>query len=742
MRKKIYFIFALTIFSSALIGQTDLVSRIDPALMNALPRYSVSDGQKYNEVADYNHPDFGMMTFNAPFDKRVVEVISKRTLDERYYIDLDEPLFFYIEKSSRPINFFDGEHLRAIDPSMHKMNEFYYESGAQVIPTALDLLNKRILLKPGTDVLGFANLTLEKVDVDGNISYEEANWSDIQIGNFETYITDIFNHIDFKITFREGGFKTEFIIKQNLNVKELHFVDSFDLPEKYTMTMNGSGVDSLFVQLYNTETGETDFVIEPARTKDQSGIRTSWLNPYIITDNTLTIVCDSMLLNSTSNIYPLVIDPLFTAVGPITSALGVMGSLASPSFCSNSLVVSFPGGSTPWDVSAEWEVFTDFCAGTSIDWGFYDDCYMSDAQLWLTSSCGGASPAGAPGTIWSCTAPGCATIGTWNPTLPFGSSGTQSLAQCYSPSCSNQNLTFTINDNRSYCTSAYGYDLCAWANSYCVSLDQWSVTVQGRSVETLGNSVTGNGSQTINDPDCIGTATLNPTPLYGVPGYTYNWNTGATTSTINVPVTPAVYTATVTDACGNSVVATFNVGCPLPLRLENFTAYQKENFVEISWTSLDESGMKNYVLEHSLDGVTYSAINSVSPIFSAQNNYQQIHNEASDGINYYRLKIVYDSQEVEYTDPVAVYFTRDKAIIISPNPASQSVKCFLNESLLENSSVQIISPSGKIELNHKFVSEINSKEFTLDVSKLPSGIYTLKVFNGNKVITEQLVINR
>ena len=62
------------------------------------PSYSQEDGRKYNSEKMWDHPDFGKMTFASPLDKNVVEDISKRKLDERYYVDLDDPTFFYIEK--------------------------------------------------------------------------------------------------------------------------------------------------------------------------------------------------------------------------------------------------------------------------------------------------------------------------------------------------------------------------------------------------------------------------------------------------------------------------------------------------------------------------------------------------------------------------------------------------------------------------------------------------------------------
>ncbi|MBL7900147.1 MAG: hypothetical protein JNJ99_16550, partial [Crocinitomicaceae bacterium] len=291
--------------------------------MYAQPGYAAEDGLKHNDPSLSTHPDFGKLTFNAPYGKNVVEVISKRTIDERYYVDLDNQTFFYIEKSSRPINFYEGEILRAIDPTLHKQNDLYYTSGPQPVPTALDLMNKRAVLKIGEDYLGLSNIHLETTSFAGEVSVIDSDWSNAVVGNTGAYIEDIFPGIDMKIIFREAGFKTEYILKYNLGLKEIRIVDEMNIPDKYDVIMSGDSLTSLFVQLYNTESGETDVVIDPARLKDNSGSRSSWLCPYSIHENSVTLLCDSLLLNGTDKIYPLTIDPLFTAVGPVTSAFGI-----------------------------------------------------------------------------------------------------------------------------------------------------------------------------------------------------------------------------------------------------------------------------------------------------------------------------------------------------------------------------------------------------------------------------------
>ena len=65
--------------------------------------YTEETGKKYNDPKYYSHPDFGTLPFHAP-NKNVVEVLSKRKINERYFVDVTDPSFFYMQKSVNPMH--------------------------------------------------------------------------------------------------------------------------------------------------------------------------------------------------------------------------------------------------------------------------------------------------------------------------------------------------------------------------------------------------------------------------------------------------------------------------------------------------------------------------------------------------------------------------------------------------------------------------------------------------------------
>lgn len=706
--------------------------------------YSTDAGRKYNSPSFYAHPDFGKLTFDAPYGKNVVEDISKRTYDSRYYVDLDNPTYFYIKKASNPINLYQNGLWRAIDPTLHKVSTQKYQSGVQDWPTTLDIANKSTSFLLTGSEFKFNNYSLKVINNNNSVSIYQANWSQIAVGNEGAYITDVFPGIDMKIVFSEGKIESDFIIRQNLHVKQLVFSDQLTIPSHlngYIYTneevMHGP------VIFENIHTGEAEIKFNSARCYDASESRQSWLNPYTLNGNKLEILCDSTQLNDPAKVYPITIDPLVTVVGPISSANNIMGSRPSPASCSNTLNVTFPGGTTPWDVSAGWTIVSDYCyLNSSPFWGIYADCWRSEAQVWITSSCGGISPVGAPGTIWTCA--GCTSIGTWNPTLPFAGSGAQSLAQCYAPSCSNQTLTFNINFSRTYCAGNGTYDNCNWADNYCNYLNNWNVTVQGRNAETLGNTATGNGSATIAAPTCAsGTTLLNPAALYGVPAYAYSWNTGENTSTLNVTNGPATYTATVTDACGTVRTATFIITCPLALDMGNFEAAHSGKDVQLSWSTNYEKENQHFAVMRAGSDLNFEEIgqvlsqgNSETPQF-----YTFMDREPSQGISYYQLKNVDINGQATLSDIRSIETNRSgKTISVSPNPNNGQFSLELAIQKTGNYSIQIVSSEGKVVYQTNLLLESGNHVLPMNKVALLKGTYLVRATNEKTELQEKFVV--
>jgi len=662
--------------------------------------YSIERGKKHNPYPYYNHPDFGTLPIGAPADKNLVEDISKRKINEHYYIDIDNPHFFYIQKSSRPLNFKKNGNLIAINPSLKQVLPNIYKANNQPCPTELNTISQRSVIFNGLNHFSFNHYKLKVVKNDNEIEILSADWSNYSLMDNECYIKEIFPGIDMRIKYLEGAVESDFIIKKNLNVKHIIFIDELEVSKSWAMKLEESILKDHskgYLIIYDKQTGTTQMEISPAKTHDNSGSRTFWFSPYSLNENELEISCDSSILNSPNTVYPITVDPLVTSTGT-NGTTYLSGTALQPASCLNTINITFPGGSVPWDVSARWFVYSNWCFGNYTGHGALgDDCWQSEAQVWLTATCGGRSPAGS--TFWNCA--GCNSTGTWNPTIAYNASGTQSLAQCFTPSCTDQTLGFNINVNRTNCSPYSNYDGCTPATrSYCQTLDNWSITVQGRTMETLNETTTGNGTvaTTIN---CGDSYVMDPGASYGIAPYSYSWSSGGSGATKTITSTVGgmeTHTVTVSDACSTQRTATFNIDntCPiLPVELISFKGQFLKDKIQLSWNTASEQNNDYFLIERSVDGFVYENVGKVPAAGNSavvmQYKFEDLGITDTD-VLYYRLQQVDKDGTSSFSKIIAVKseLISDKMICF-PNPVKDELFVLLSGNYRENIHIEVYS---------------------------------------------------
>ena len=713
--------------------------------------YSEEAGKKYNPKEYHQHPDFGILPADAPQDKNVVEDLSKRTADERYFIDLDRPTTCYLYKSSKPVNFYQNGNLVAIDPSLRSLGDGVYKASKQPVPTELNTATQRSSVYWGENIFSFNHFKLRIIHNDNTETLHRADWTDLALSGKECYIRNVFPGIDLRMQYKEASVKSDFIIKQNPGVKRLYFIDELELSSSLEALLekeiNGFGAEKTQLLVYNKTTHQKFAEIQSARTHDSSGKKQGWLNPYTLSGKELSILCDSMILNDPQTVYPVVVDPLVTA-SATNGTTYTAGTMLSPAFCNNTIIVTIAAGVKPVDASASWSINSNWCFGFYTGHGtLSDDCWQSEAQVWVTSPCGsGRSPSGTG--IWNC--PSCNSIGNWNSSFAFGANGAQSLVQCNNASCSNQNLNFTINTSRTNCTSYSNYDGCTpVSRSYCQTLDNWSITVQGRTMETLSNTTTGNGNLSTM-VTCNSSFVMNATPQYGVTPYTYSWNTGGTAATKSI--TPTVmgvtenHTVTVTDACGTSRTADFVItnDCILPVELVAFSGQKQNNTILLDWNTASEINSDYFLIERSADGLSFISIATLKAAGNSDvaNRYQFSDTTAEENtIWYYRLKQVDFDGTSYYSRTIAVqtksYFS---GIECMPNPATDEVRLLLPTGL-ENAilKVEIYTMQGIRLSSQEFKA---GTELLLNLKMLPAGTFVIRAYTNERFVGGTTIVHQ
>jgi hypothetical protein len=160
-----------------------------------------------------------------------------------------------------------------------------------------------------------------------------------------------------------------------------------------------------------------------------------------------------------------------------------------------------------------------------------------------------------------------------------------------------------------------------------------------------------------------------------------------------------------------------------------FTAYRKNTTAELNWKlSTATNEVKEFVVERSANGTSFTAIATVSA--SAASTYKQIDLQPDAGINYYRIKIIYHTGVIKYSEVRVLNFNSKADITVFPNPATDIINIQLPDSWQGKAlSLDLINQAGQV-VNSRSTKQASQVE-RLTVNQLAAGIYLLRIQDSN-----------
>jgi len=209
------------------------------------------------------------------------------------------------------------------------------------------------------------------------------------------------------------------------------------------------------------------------------------------------------------------------------------------------------------------------------------------------------------------------------------------------------------------------------------------------------------------------------------------------------------YYAIITQADGNKIVTApiwySRNDAILPVTLTNFKAVynSNQNNVLLTWATSNETNSKEFVVERSLDGRTWTAIGTVKAAGSSQDTRQYHLKDAAPqkGTNLYRLKQVDLDATFQYSSVVSITIggTVEKYYTVYPNPVRTYTFVNSTSPVLESVNVMVLDNNGK-ELSRKTVSVSNTAPAKIDLTAFATGTYFIKVRAKGKESIEKLVV--
>jgi hypothetical protein len=223
---------------------------------------------------------------------------------------------------------------------------------------------------------------------------------------------------------------------------------------------------------------------------------------------------------------------------------------------------------------------------------------------------------------------------------------------------------------------------------------------------------------------------------YGTPtGTCGNFSLGGCNSSSSVSQVAAVFIGNNTGSIGanNAVFGDPCVGTPkrlyvqlrysavVPLVLTSFTAKKiADNKTRIDWTSTDEVNTLQFIIERSIDGLSFNTIGIVTAEGTGANAYQFTDNNTFSSSAYYRLKMVDKDGKFKYSNIVRVSSgTYPGSVTLYPNPASGVI----------NVASDIVQPGFVTNTSGQVIKKVllGSGTNTIDIQSLKSGFYFLRI---------------
>ncbi|MEO7046642.1 MAG: T9SS type A sorting domain-containing protein [Ferruginibacter sp.] len=204
---------------------------------------------------------------------------------------------------------------------------------------------------------------------------------------------------------------------------------------------------------------------------------------------------------------------------------------------------------------------------------------------------------------------------------------------------------------------------------------------------------------------------------------------------------------TATDVTKQRSCAPFPSCGPLPVTLVSFTGQLSGSKVNLAWKTATEFNIKEFVVERSSDGITFSQLNTQSAQFNngSGGDYTTFDNYPYSNYNFYRLKTVDKDGTVSYSATIKIK-TAGKSNAITqlyPNPVSDVLHIQMQANSRLQVSFIIFDVAGKQVATQQNSLASGLNDLQINCNGLAKGTYILQArdANGNSIGNFKIVKN-
>jgi hypothetical protein len=167
-------------------------------------------------------------------------------------------------------------------------------------------------------------------------------------------------------------------------------------------------------------------------------------------------------------------------------------------------------------------------------------------------------------------------------------------------------------------------------------------------------------------------------------------------------------------------------GSALPLNLVSFNAVLQNKQVLTQWKTTNEVNVSHMNVQRSVDGINFSSIGRTEARSNGSYNFTDVTLPANVKTLYYRLEIVDNTGEKQFSKIVALQLAKNNmAVNVYPNPVKNQLFASINSIKQELVTIQITDLQGKVLQNRILKLNAGNNNINITTSALTKGVYLL-----------------
>jgi PQQ-dependent dehydrogenase (s-GDH family) len=159
---------------------------------------------------------------------------------------------------------------------------------------------------------------------------------------------------------------------------------------------------------------------------------------------------------------------------------------------------------------------------------------------------------------------------------------------------------------------------------------------------------------------------------------------------------------------------------------------------ELTWDAVTDQDHDYFEVERSTDGIKFISLGKSV----ASPPYKFIDPSVKAGNNFYRIKQVNKDGKITYSTQINIVYDPLRAIVTTyPNPIVTDLDIKISAAKRTQVSILLTDIEGKVIYKNAGSFDPGTNEFKIDMQKMPSQVYVLKIIGDNKevLLTQKLL---